>query len=246
MIKISEVIKNGCNLSKEMKEDENHRDRSWEHCYLAFGEYFKQNKEEPTACEKDYLCLHLAFYLASFGMYRGSSFLFNRDYKVHIEAINEIMKPEYKKLRAVKCEDYINDESLIKDLLSLSSKLRDIYNNIKNSVKNKDAVKNPVSEMLITKILMGTFGCVPAFDRFFIKCARCVGIKSSGVYKKDSLIRIAEYYRDNGNVFEKLRNDVSERLGTDYPQMRILDMCFCTTGAICEKDNGGRCPQNDM
>ena len=38
-----------------MKVDSNHRFKSWEHCYKAFG---NQTKED------DELALHLAFYLA--------------------------------------------------------------------------------------------------------------------------------------------------------------------------------------
>lgn len=41
-----------------MKVDSNHRFKSWEHCYKAFG---NQTKED------DELALHLAFYLASWG-----------------------------------------------------------------------------------------------------------------------------------------------------------------------------------
>ena len=43
----------------------------------------------------DYLSLHLAFYLASWGMYRGSSFLLQKDYKVLVPIVEEVLKPEY-------------------------------------------------------------------------------------------------------------------------------------------------------
>ena len=53
---------------------------SWEHCYKVFHDarVKRQGGELP---DYDYLSLHLAFYLASWGMYRGSSFLLQQDYK---------------------------------------------------------------------------------------------------------------------------------------------------------------------
>lgn len=41
----------------------------------------------------DYLSLQLAYYLASWGMLRGSSFLLWKDYKIHIPMVKEMLKP---------------------------------------------------------------------------------------------------------------------------------------------------------
>ena len=73
------------NIVKEYiaKCNKNHRYLSWEHCYEAFG-----NPNNSI----DYLALHLAFYLASWGMYRGSTELLQKDYKIHIPVV-EYIKP---------------------------------------------------------------------------------------------------------------------------------------------------------
>ena len=63
-----------------MVQDSNHRFKSWEYCYTAFG----------NLDSVDYLSLHLAFYLASWGMYRGSCGIFWKDYKIHIKTIDTI------------------------------------------------------------------------------------------------------------------------------------------------------------
>ena len=47
---------------------------SWRHCYKAF--YENRNKTDEQTL--DYLSLHLAFYLASWRIYRGSSFLLQK------------------------------------------------------------------------------------------------------------------------------------------------------------------------
>lgn len=41
------------------------------------------------------------------------------------------------------------------------------YDRIRKGVKEAD-VKNKLFMTLITKILMGTLGCVPVYDRYFI------------------------------------------------------------------------------
>ena len=62
---------------KKIEDDKYHRYKSWEHCYR----YFKKNKNKEL--NYDYAALQLAFYLASWGMYRGSSILLWKDYKIH-------------------------------------------------------------------------------------------------------------------------------------------------------------------
>lgn len=70
-----------------IKDDKNHRLKSWEHCYSQFKVMF----EKDSLCDTDidYLSLHLAFYLASWGMYRGSSFILERDYKVFYGVVEQ-------------------------------------------------------------------------------------------------------------------------------------------------------------
>ena len=49
--------------------------------------FYGRSKENDV--NLDYLSLQLAFYLASWGMYRGSSFLIQKDYRVHIPVVRE-------------------------------------------------------------------------------------------------------------------------------------------------------------
>ena len=64
------IIKSVNIFHDELKADKNGRYRSWEHCYKTFND-----ARNSTSPDLDYLSLHLGFYLASWGMYRGSSFL---------------------------------------------------------------------------------------------------------------------------------------------------------------------------
>ena len=64
--------------------------------------------------------------------------------------------------------------------------MRTYNDTIRRSVAEKD-LHNELSDTLITKILMGTLGCVPAYDRYFI-----AGIKkekvSTGNFKNKLLL----------------------------------------------------------
>src|SRR5215472_9314657 len=70
---------------------EHHRYRSWEHCYG----YFHKNTPEAIAADRDRAALHLGFYLASWGMYRGSSFLLQHAYTIHLGVIDQLLAPRF-------------------------------------------------------------------------------------------------------------------------------------------------------
>ena len=89
----SEKVIKGIKEFQQRLNTDNSAELSWEHCYRVFGKA-RNNKPNDVDC----LCLHLAFYLASWGMYRGSSFLTKRDYKVHEPVVKEILKDEYNPL----------------------------------------------------------------------------------------------------------------------------------------------------
>ena len=86
---------------RTLRNDENDRLRSWEHCYSHFMEARQQANPDI-----DYLSLQLAFYLASWGMYRGSSFLLQKDYRIHIPVVRELLQPKYDPLAGIECDEY--------------------------------------------------------------------------------------------------------------------------------------------
>ena len=92
------IIKSSTEFYNDLKVDENGRYRSWEHCYSYF---IKARGSQEI--DYDYLSLQLAFYLASWGMYRGSSFLLQKDYKVHIPVVKELLNEKYDVLAGIDC-----------------------------------------------------------------------------------------------------------------------------------------------
>ena len=64
-----------------------HRFLSWDICYEKF----------QSTTNDDLLSLHLAFFLASWGMYRGSSQLLQNNYLIHREAVQIILSNPHPK-----------------------------------------------------------------------------------------------------------------------------------------------------
>ena len=218
---IDELIDAAQTFYDDARAIENGRSRSWEHCYRVF----RDARTDPSP-DFDYLSLHLAFYLASWGMYRGSCFIFHKDYKVHTPIVEEILKPEYDCLFGLACTDVRNDD-VWAQLKELSDYISDYFHRIREEVRGH-AVASQVSPVLITKILMGTLGCVPAYDRFFVD-----GIKKYKVtmqeYSRNSLLKLVDFYEEHNDRLEEARRGM--RVGDlIYPQMKLLDMGFWQVG----------------
>lgn len=220
------ILESSVKFYDTLKKDENGRYRSWEHCYSNFI-----NARDNKNAELDYLSLQLAFYLASWGMYRGSSFLLQKDYKIHIPVVKELLKEEYDPLAGIDCVE-LKREKNQRLLEKINAFLDEYYSNIRGEVKNIK-VRNQLSSTLITKILMGTLGCVPAYDRYFIS-----GIKkqkvASGNYNMKSIVQLVDFYESNIVELENIRKDMKVN-GMAYPQMKILDMAFWQIGLDSDK-----------
>lgn len=102
---IDELISAAQTFYDDARANENGRSRSWEHCYRVY----RDARTDPSP-DYDYLSLHLAFYLASWGMYRGSCFLLQKDYKVLSPVVEKVLKPEYDCLFGLACTDVRNSD----------------------------------------------------------------------------------------------------------------------------------------
>lgn len=224
---IDELISAAQTFYDDARANENGRSRSWEHCYRVF-----RDARTDASPDYDYLSLHLAFYLASWGMYRGSCFIFQKDYKVHTPIVEKVLKPEYDCLFGLACTDVRNDD-LRAQLMELSDDIADYFDPIREEVKGR-VVEYPVSPVLITKILLGTLGCVPAYDTFFEKGVRHLGLKERN-YNEDSLLELADFYEAHNDRLEEARRGMRTE-DLVYPQMKLLDMGFWQVGF--ERDAG--------
>ena len=184
------------------------RYNSWNHCYKAFGNLSKSDDE---------LALNLGFYLASWGMYRGSSQLLQKDYTVHLEMVEVV-----RTFQDLRCT--FQYEVSIKDLdriIALIQATKEVYGSIGVTATNT----------LVTKIILGTLGCLPAYDRFFI-----AGLKECNepftTLSKTSLTKLFSYVELHKQQLITIKNKKNLK---DYPLMKLVDMYFWQIGY--EKSN---------
>ena len=152
---------------------------------------------------------------------------------MHTPVVEEVLKPEYDCLFGLACTDVRNSD-VRAQLKKLSGDIADHFRPIRNEVAGRK-VTTSVSPVLITKILMGTLGCVPAYDRFFEEGARHLGLEKKS-YNEDSLLELADIYEAHNDRLEEARRGMQTEDLT-YPQMKLLDMGFWQIGF--EKDAAG-------
>ena len=206
----------------ESEKNKYSRYRSWIHCYKAFS----QNRKAVNEQTLDYLALHLGFYLASWGMYRGSSFLLYNDYKVHVPVVKIILEERYSPLLGISAES-LREESSLNLLADIAQRIKECYT--KEAIPHKGNNNVSVTDALKTKILLGTLGCTPAYDSYYTQSVKKHRI-SSGKFNKESVRRIAEFYCGYLDEFERLRQELKEKSGIEYPPMKLMDMCFWQDG----------------
>ena len=218
---IDELINAAQTFYDDARANENGRSRSWEHCYRVF----RDARTDPSP-DYDNLSLHLAFYLASWGMYRGSSFLLQKDYKVLSPIVSEVLKPEYDCLFGVACVD-LREPEIQERLTNVYSYIAKHFRLIRKEVAGRE-VASSVSPVLVTKILMGTLGCVPAYDRFFQDGVATYKV-TTREYSRNSLLKLVDFYEEHNDRLEEARRGM--RVGDlTYPQMKLLDMGFWQIG----------------
>ena len=226
---------------------EHGRSMSLELCREAFENYRKYKQENKTAniITNDYLALRLTAYLASFGMYRGSTILLKYfDYTIQIGAVEILLKPKYDLLFGFNPFNETANLTLFYDLF------KDVYKELFEYYKNKvttakksiieryNKVGYPVPKnlpnatpTLITKILLGVYGCCPAYDTFAKSALEDLGIN---IYKNN--VPDIEDLINKVNSKPSLKKQMTTRLtklqaiNPLYTPMRVLDIILWSMG----------------
>lgn len=224
-------ITNECKINEEqavknfdtiVREGKTTRYRSWKKCYDFYTNLHNKNYHhfsELQETEKDLAVLNLGFYLASWGMYRGSSFITQYDSSIYEGMIDILLSKEYDLLWDLSFDKLKEKTDEIADkLYGIRNKLNDYLKPYKSIIK---VTKNDVSKTLITKILLGTIGCCPAYDRYFTSAIEdgCTNFSN-----KKNIKNLLDFIIKN-QVFEDLEKEYK-----DYPLMKIVDMAYFTMG----------------
>jgi hypothetical protein len=211
------------NLIKQFMNERKagHRYASFDYCFNYFRR-FKSTGRLKDLANKENLeksCLQLGFFLASWGMFRMSGKLGQEANAKHFEKlIREIsLWQESHKLARIWDVDAANyGEKATRDLLVEG------YKRIKRLVK---PARQKSHRALVTKIMLGMFGCVPALDSFFVSTFK--------TYELDdpALQRIYEFYRAHSDAIQAEGKKATmfdfssgKLTGEHYTDAKIIDM----------------------
>jgi hypothetical protein len=204
---------------------QHHRYRSWEHCYR----FFKTSGRVSVRTHRNIAALQLGFYLASWGMYRGSSFLLQHDYVIHENVIERLTSVEFDELWQTEIGDGPSAQEPVEVVLAAVSAVKDAYRPYGDA-----------TDTLATKVLLGTLACVPACDRYFIEGFKLSGRQYSRLNSR-FMGRIIEFCTVHKRELRKQQARILENGGMHYPLMKLADMYFWETGFTA---NSGR-PRDD-
>ena len=198
--------------------DVNSRYLSYDHIRKAFLEH-RENDDK-----KDYLALNLYSYLASWGMLRNS-FLMQKDYKFLIPVVDILCKKKYETIIDYNpfCDEGNDKPKLIFEAGEEIKKyfLGQTFYEEKTHALMK--IKN-VSDTLLTKILLGTLSCIPAYDRYVKE-----GLSKHNIVQKFN----AQSIREIRSFAKANKDDIMSylsKLNELYTPMKIIDMYFFEEG----------------
>lgn len=228
---VRKIVQKAQDFANHPCNHEDGRFQSWNYCHNAFRNYIEQRKQSQAADYQDdvaidYLCLQLGYYLASWGMLRGS-FLLYKNYKVHQGLVEKIVSPEYDCLWELDCKQLVanrnHEQTKLQELIDF---INDYYFAERKEVKEVKSVK--ISITLVSKILLGTIACMPAYDSYIISTLRKnkkllggISVASKPSTLTSSLVKLAEFYVQHEKEFKK---HVAKAGLTEYPDMKLLDM----------------------
>jgi hypothetical protein len=184
---------------------------SFDYCYNYFYTFYREDKISELANEENMQmsCLQIGFYLASWGMMRGSSFLLEKSVKNYEELINAISKMD-PKLWEIDVNNY--DDGNIKSLL-----------NSKQEIIIALGKENNPTDTLVTKIMLGVFANVPAFDKYFSMGFRMY------TFNEKSLLKLKEFYDSHKSIFDSYEIHTfdfitSKETDINYTRAKLIDM----------------------
>ena len=203
--------------------------------------YFLRNRESLSS-KMEESCIYLWSFLGSWGMLRGSSVLLKENSPASLRNVVWCIAETPKEVWDIDVEQY-GDEKCRKQII-------DLYDSIKLALKEGSSrvyckgnliasLENP-SRTLVTKIMMGVFGIVPAFDTFFCDVFGSLYHGTgfhSGNFSLDCLDAIYKFYLQNKLQLDSIKIAVIDFYGNPiegmyYKKAKLIDMYGFTRGVF--------------
>lgn len=209
---LKEVVEKFCKEG----EHEHHRYKSFDFCYT----HFSPLSEDRNDIEKG--CYVLWSYLASWGMLRGSSFLLSKN-PAYLQPLVEFICAQDFDIWQIDVNNYPQHYEKIQALYQ--------------QVKSKIIENNEKDLVLVTKILLGVFGVVPAYDQYFRQTFRALSRTQINqqycgftAVNETSLGQIYQFYLANRADIDELHKSYqashfdNKSHGLNYTRAKIIDM----------------------
>lgn len=196
--------------------NQNIRYASFDFCYL----YFQENKGQLSQ-NMENSCLHLWSYLASWGMLRNSKLRLCSP--AALKPLIEHFDIADNELWTLDVDQY--NERTIQLLINEYKEIEDILCKI---LYGEKGVKH-LSLTLITKIMLGVYGNIPAFDTYFIQTFH--GLYGGfGVCGKSELRKIYDFYIEYKELIDELFEGIKvidfdgHSTQYHYKKAKLIDM----------------------
>lgn len=210
---------------------EHKRSLSWDICFS----HFQGSPLNKSSAELDRL--HLGYYLASWGMLRGSTFLLKSTNALYYDGAIDVIRRYNADLSTGGLKRFDVDHYEDKDMVErFSTAWRELHAALSTT-------SNSPSLTLITKILAGVWGCVPALDSRVLHSlgqlrsdkdatfAENNNVNSQLSVLPERLAFLKALYDEHESDFERIRGcvrvfDPTTRRYTDdpVPKAKLLDM----------------------
>jgi hypothetical protein len=191
---------------------------SFDYCYNYFQSFRESGSIQALASPENLQssCLHLGFFLASWGMFRGSSLLLNRSVRFFAPVIRVIASSA---IRLWEIDAHVYTEDNIRELLHFRRTIAEAW-----------GPQAAPSDILATKIMLAVFANIPAFDNFF---KNGLGVSTFGA---KALEKVARFYDANSELVDRYRVPTldfatGQPTHRRYTRAKVIDMVFFMEGA---------------
>ena len=190
---------------------------SFDYCFNYFQSFRELGRTAELGAPENLQisCLQLGFYLASWGMLRGSSTLLRKSAR-HYEPVIDVIAAA-------------PDAAWELDAHCYSDGTWPVIRQLDQQIRGAFGHDNGVTSTLATKVMLGVFGNIPAFDTRFRR-----GFAAASFGPK-AFRGIGEFYQDHADIIERYRVPTLD-FGTGKPTCRrysrakVIDMIFFIEG----------------
>lgn len=182
------------------------RYHAWTYCH---DEFYKYRLHRPTnQADIDLLCLHLHCYLGNWGMFRHSK-LVQHNFLIHRGVIDIIYDLQYVNLWDADAKT-IQANTNSRLIMQLIGEIQNYYNSMGISA----------TDTLVSKVILGTICCIPAFDTKVINTLKRLGIPHK--ICPDSILGICKFYFKYQSDFDQFWNKYMQNV----PFAKMIDFCL--------------------